>query len=42
MDVHRLVVVALAQAPNIVAPRQSGLTWMPVRPRGRCSTAVET
>src|SRR3954452_23625745 len=27
------------QAPNIIAPRQSGLTWTPVRPRGRSSMA---
>jgi hypothetical protein len=29
----------LPQAPNIIAPRQSGLTFTPVRPRGRSSTA---
>src|SRR5215208_6416725 len=27
----------LPQSPNIMAPRQSGLTYMPVRPRVRCS-----
>src|SRR3954468_4132790 len=27
----------LPQAPNIIAPRQSGLTCTPVRPRGRIS-----
>src|SRR3954463_10647641 len=27
----------LPQAPNIIAPRHSGLTCMPVRPSGRCS-----
>src|SRR3954470_22530092 len=25
------------QAPNIIAPRHSGLTWTPVRPNVRCS-----
>src|SRR5215213_3985670 len=29
----------LPQSPNIMAPRQSGLTYMPVRPRVRCSIA---
>src|SRR3954454_10265652 len=29
----------LPQAPNIIAPRHSGLTWMPVRPSVRCSMA---
>src|SRR2546423_2961128 len=29
---------SLPQAPNIIAPRQSGLTSTPVRPRVRCST----
>jgi hypothetical protein len=28
----------LPQAPNIIAPRQSGLTWTPVAPSGRYST----
>src|SRR5215212_561720 len=28
----------LPQAPNIIAPRQSGETWTPVRPSWRCST----
>ena len=28
----------LPQAPNIIAPRQSGLTSTPVRPSGRYST----
>ena len=28
----------LPQAPNIIAPRQSGLTSTPVRPSCRCST----
>src|SRR4051794_39612989 len=27
----------LPHAPNIIAPRQSGLTFIPVRPRVRCS-----
>src|SRR6478736_4267167 len=27
----------LPQSPNIMAPRQSGLTYVPVRPRVRCS-----
>src|SRR4051812_38525159 len=27
----------LPQAPNIMAPRHSGLTFTPVRPRVRCS-----
>src|SRR5690348_5078468 len=27
----------LPQSPNIMAPRQSGLTYMPVRPSVRCS-----
>jgi hypothetical protein len=27
----------LPQAPNIIAPRQSGLTWTPVRPSSRIS-----
>src|SRR5215210_6958651 len=27
----------LPQSPNIMAPRQRGLTYMPVRPRVRCS-----
>src|SRR4051812_5053548 len=31
----------LPQAPNIIAPRHSGLTCMPVRPSGRCSMTVE-
>src|SRR3954449_461056 len=31
----------LPQAPNIIAPRHSGLTWTPVRPRGRCSMSRE-
>src|SRR4051812_39661092 len=30
----------LPHAPNIIAPRQSGETWTPVRPSGRCSTAA--
>src|SRR4051812_38220958 len=30
----------LPQAPNIIAPRQSGLTWTPVRPSGRSSMAA--
>src|ERR671919_3016837 len=30
------------QAPNIIAPRQSGLTFAPVRPSVRCSMRVET
>src|ERR671916_397706 len=30
------------QAPNIIAPRQSGLTLTPVRPSVRCSMRVET
>src|SRR3954447_12707926 len=30
----------LPQAPNIIAPRQSGLTCTPVRPRGRSSMAA--
>src|SRR3954451_1971925 len=30
----------LPQAPNIIAPRQSGLTCTPVRPRGRISMAA--
>ena len=30
------------QAPNIIAPRQSGLTFTPVRPSVRCSMRVET
>ena len=34
-DPDRLVVVGLPHAPNIIAPRQSGLTFTPVRPRGR-------
>src|SRR4051794_6227864 len=29
----------LPQSPNIMAPRQSGLTYMPVRPSVRCSIA---
>ena len=29
----------LPQAPNIIAPRQSGETWTPVRPSGRWFTA---
>src|SRR5919197_5276061 len=29
----------LPQAPNIIAPRQSGLTWTPVATRGRYSTS---
>src|SRR2546423_1064685 len=29
----------LPQAPNIIAPRQSGETWTPVRPSGRYSIA---
>src|SRR5579884_613234 len=29
----------LPHAPNIIAPRQSGLTWRPVRPSGRWSTS---
>jgi hypothetical protein len=36
-DADRLVVVGLPQAPNIMAPRQSGLTLIPVRPRVRYS-----
>src|SRR5262245_25209928 len=31
----------LPQAPNIIAPRQSGLTITPVRPRGLYSTAPD-
>src|SRR3954453_13633682 len=27
----------LPQSPNIIAPRQRGLTYMPVAPRVRCS-----
>ena len=34
-DADRLVVVGVAPAPNIIAPRHSGLTSMPVRPRFR-------
>src|SRR3954465_14083785 len=30
----------LPHAPNIIAPRQSGETWTPVRPSGRCSTVA--
>src|SRR3954454_7047660 len=30
----------LPQAPNIIVPRQSGETWTPVRPSGRCSMCV--
>src|SRR3954465_294101 len=30
----------LPQAPNIIAPRQSGLTFTPVRPSGRSSMAA--
>ena len=33
----RLVVVGLPQAPNIIAPRQSGLTCRPVEPSVRIS-----